>query len=293
MAKANKTADRFRFVDDIKGYIFLGVHDSKAPYQAADPNALLRKAGQGAVFAPEQTAKRCAVCGAHLRYSAVMLNPDTRVAVLVGETCMVTAQYEREFRKAREAAARLRERERVAAAYEATLEEHPELAVLTYDELLVDYSAFVRDIAATLVRYGRLTDAQRTSVLSAIKQDEQKIMSRLAREAEHARLVDEGKIVEAPAGEQTIVGTINKVKLVYNDNYRTHTWKMIVLSTQGFKVWVTLRNSIIKKFLAQNEEARVEDMVGLMIAFDADLHPSPDDPYFAFGWSAKNFSLVG
>ena len=239
----------------------------------------------------------CGHCGARIRYAALMVRDDVKEFIYIGETCL-DGRFEMtkgEFDALRKAAALDREahakREALAALYAA----HPILVLATYSDSIKNAGlefetdedgwttdkrnssfamqtrtgkqfSIIFDISQKAARYGSVSDAQVALVTRLFAQIEEAARRLETREADNAALIATG--VVAPEGRIVVTGVIAAQKAIEGD-YGT-TYKMLVVTEAGWRVWVT-------------EPGSISPFKGDTVRFTATLTRSDDDALFAFG----------
>lgn len=294
MSETKKSASG-KFIDTLDDYRFVDVYDTKTNEELESIKIAAKKRFVDLppiTFSPHQKVKRCALCGAHLRYAALMFNTANNEAILVGETCVTNQTHKTAFKAVKKGEAVRRKREKISLAKKQMLIAHPELAILTYPELLVNHSGFVKDVAYKFKEYGPISDAQRFAVLEAIKKEFAREVEKEIAEANKKALYDSGMIKKAPSGLTSIVGEVLRISSKVNYTYGTSSWKVTVAHPDGYKVWGTIRSTVVNKFLRENKGKDEQALVGVKVAFAADLVPSDDDPFFAFARNVKEFTLL-
>lgn len=260
------TFDLFPMADGCEGYAAVEMKrrlETIAHYKA-----------QGFRFAEHNTAiGKCGHCGAHMRYAGLMIHPESREMIWVGETCLGTTfeSTRAEFRALRAETAAHRAKAREVGArnlrFQEIAQKEPVLTVWQDEEdwFRVErfYPEFVRDIYSKAVKYP-LSDRQISAAAKAIVQAGQ-------RRAEVAKGLEQGTIQPAPSGRTLIKGEIVGLK-AFRDIRGDLGTKLIIQDERGFKVYVTCPTDLQK---------RAER--GLRIELTATLTPSDDDPAFGFG----------
>src|SRR5215207_9207275 len=152
------------------------------------------------------SSRQCGHCGAHIRYSALMVREDRREYIHVGETCLDNRfeLTQAEFTKLREAAKLNRERATRAERIAKLCEDHPLLTWLTYAPNLDHSSDFLDSLASQLQTKGELSERQIDAGIRAIVRDTERMDARAVREAAEAVEVRE----IAPSGRTTVSGEI-------------------------------------------------------------------------------------
>jgi hypothetical protein len=262
---------------DPEKYDLYGVWDMSPEYpdpigvqmRLAVVNGLLGKGYRSGAGSSHQ----CGHCGTHIRYAALMVRDDVREYIYVGETCLderfeslTAAQFKHLRETARLNRERATKRERIAEL----IAQHPALVWATYPESLV--SEFTGSIARQFTDHGRLSDRQIECFTTAIVRDTERNDRAVARET--ARLAKVAAGVQVPTGKTTVTGTVLHAKF-HEDSYSGDMVpKMIVESTDGWKVWVTIPTTI-----------RAEDGLipaGTRVEFVATVTPKHEDPTFGF-----------
>jgi hypothetical protein len=221
------------------------------------------------------SSHQCGHCGAHLRYSALMVREDVKQYIHVGETCLDN-RFELtkgEFAKLREQSRLNRERATRADRIANLCSEHPLLAWLTYVPNLDNGSEFLWSLSDQLQRKGELSERQIDAAEKAIVRDTERNDARIAREQAEALEVRE----IAPCGRVEVSGEVLTTKVqesMYGD-----TLKMLVKDSRGFKVWSSVPSGL--------DASR-----GDRVKFTATLTPSNDDPYFAYAKRPSKAELV-
>ena len=221
---------------------------------------------------------QCGHCGARIRYAALMVHAAAKEYIWVGEICLwgrfesLTKIEFQELRKAaqlnRHAMAR---QERIAQFFV----DHPLLVWLSYAPVITNSKGYVNgflcDLNHSLIKYGELSErqiatAERVIIENTERDDKQVELDKAAAEALVEMLANGTKI---PEGRVIIEGEV--VHLKEQDGYMPNTTvtKMLVKSSEGWKVWGTVPDSIwdVEK--------------GQRVRFTATVTPSRDnDPLF-------------
>lgn len=139
--------------------------------------------------------------------------------------------------------------------------------------ILNDLPAFAHDIAQKCLNFDRMSEAQHKALEKCLNLTEDRIVERNAkRDAENAAAAD------APAGRVEVTGEVLSIK-TYDGDFGT-TYKMLVKSTEGFKVFTSIPAAI-----------RDDVQKGTIVTFTATLAPSHDDPKFAKGSRPSKASI--
>jgi hypothetical protein len=258
--------------------------------------------GQGYTFTGVWGMGSCDHCGNRVRYTALLIHPETKGMIWVGETCLADrfeTLTKAEFRELRESARLNRERrkrsERVAElvaemtedvrnAYEWALTysvacgltqvgEGPAAYYVgkDWEECTANERSARRDgawriaddIASKLEKYTKPLSEKQTAFMVKAHGE---YLGREAKKAQERLKIERGEIKPCPTGRVQITGTILSVKWVENDF--GGTYKMLVQDDSGFKVYGTVPASL-----------PCSDR-GTRIQFTATVQPSKDDIVF-------------
>lgn len=247
---------------DPQAYRFVGVFDNNA-------NPLRRKTivsdliDRGYQYGAGGSSQ-CGHCGAHIRYTALLVRDDVQEFIFVGEDCLdnrFSGLSKHDFQRLRKEAALNRDRERKSAKVAAIYAANPGLE----DALATDHY-IVSNIKWRLERYGEISDKQIALVFKIQQQQAECAVVQAKREEEKQALIDKG--VSVPEGRIKVTGKVLSIKEV--DGQFGLQIKMLVQSDEGWKVWGTLPSSL--------GDARV----GTVVTFIGTVSASNDDPVFGF-----------
>lgn len=207
----------------------------------------------------------CGHCGARIRYAALLARADVREMIFVGEQCLDNRfdLSAAEFQALRKKGALNRERARKADRIAAAVEASPVLAWLTYPDALT--STFLADVSRSFLHYGELTARQIEAVEKSMAKDLERAAAREAREQEARKAREAG--VTVPSGRVVVEGVVGTIR--EQEGYYGTTWKMLVVSDAGWKVWGTVPSSI-------------NPFAGDRVRFTATVTASEDDALFGF-----------
>ena len=217
--------------------------------------------------------KNCGHCGSRLRFAAVMAHEQSMEFIVVGQDCLTNRFNEMsaaDFKALREAAKKAAQESKKAEQRAALIAEHPELAGAAESG-----NSFIQDVMRKFYRYGELSDRQIAAVKTALVRDAE----RAEREAVWATEAETA--ADAPTGKVTVTGEILSLKS--QESMFGSTLKMIVKTEAGWKLWVTVPNSIM---------GTDEGLSGKHVTLTATVTPSGDDPKFAFGKRPSKAKLV-
>ena len=217
--------------------------------------------------------KNCGHCGSSLRFAAVMAHEQSMEFIVVGQDCLTNRFNEMsaaDFKALRDAAKKAAQEAKKAEQRAALIAEHPELAGAAESG-----NSFIQDVMRKFYRYGELSDRQIAAVKTALVRDAE----RAEREAVWATEAETA--ADAPTGKVTVTGEILSLKS--QESMFGSTLKMIVKTEAGWKLWVTVPNSIM---------GTDEGLSGKHVTLTATVTPSGDDPKFAFGKRPSKASLV-
>lgn len=265
---------------DFTGAVFDAVPDFPHVNNAAQ-STLNHLLAEGFVFSGVHGGRtQCDHCGAHLRYSALMVHRPTMSLIYVGETCLGNrfADLTRvEFRRLQASAKLARELALTKAAFEIACDEHPALAYATYfsnieaaapEGTFSDFQAeMLLKIARQARQYGSLAAWHVARVETLIGELEATLARKLAWIAEDE--TRQATQSPAPQGRVAVEGTVTKYDERVNDFGVRYV--MTVELADGARVWGTVPATII---------ADVE--VGTRVAFTATFERSAEDESFAF-----------
>ena len=219
---------------------------------------------------------QCGHCGARIRYAALMVHKGAKEYIWIGEICLDNRfeMTQAEFKQLRETARLNRERmarkDRIAQFYE----DHPLLIWLSYAPVITNSRGYVNgflcDLYHKLIKYGELSDrqiaaAERVIIENTKRDDEQAELDKAAAVALAVMLASG---VKCPEGRVEIEGEIVSVKEYDGYMPGTSSWKMLVVTSEGWKVWGTRPDAIW-----QAEK-------GDRVRFTATVTPSEDDQLF-------------
>lgn len=207
-----------------------------------------------------------------------------------GEVAAEALSYYRRTVAKREAGIATRSAERAAAKREqheadiaAWREEHPEAWAWIAEH--ASDNDFAADLARSLLYYASLTPRQTEAAERAAKRDAERAAAPILAP------------VPAPSGEVTLTGEVVGARA--EETYYSHrgetTWKMLVQAEAGWKLWVTVPESLQRAFWA-DRETTARDLrgwlVGRQVALTVTVQPSPKDPTFAYGRRPRKAALV-
>jgi hypothetical protein len=206
----------------------------------------------------------CGHCGSMIRFAGVLTHKNSKEIIYVGEECLTNRFQEltkAEFHRLREQSKLNRDRIKKQKKIEQILKEHPMLGA-DISELK---NFFLADIQGKLNNTGELSDRQISAFEKALPKEKD-------RKAQMDKEMEELKSVpDAPTGRFEITGQVLKIKYIENDYYNSITSKMVLHTTDGWKLWVTLPESIW--------DATEGDTVSMSV----DITPSKEDRKFAYG----------
>lgn len=213
---------------------------------------------------------RCAHCGAHPRYVALMLHNSGDI-ILIGLTCLDNrfSLATQDFQRLKKAAELDRQAQKIKAAVREWVAAHPDLAWMGdkhFDGIpeTSKRNNFVLDVARKLQAYGSISDKQEAAVRASLVRDVEWAAKRAAEAAERHD-PDPAPVIE---GRIQVTGRVLTTKDV--ESQFGWTTKMLVFDDRGFKVWGTVPSSIS----AVQRGARVR--------FLATVEKSKDDETFGF-----------
>ena len=257
------------------GVFDTGEHDPFNSHQiAARRQAVAALVEQGYRFGPGSSSQ-CGHCGAHIRYTALMVRDDVKEFIFVGQDCLdnrFDGMTKAEFQRLRKAAKLNRERETRSNLVAQFLADHPGLeAALAVGHYISD------DLRASLDRYGNLSDKQVALAFKIQTQVAEQAERERKREEERAALVAQG--VKVVPGRYKVTGTILSYKTV--ESPYGAVVKMLVQSPEGWKVWGTVPRSI--EWDIERDQ---------QVTFVATVTPSDDDPTFGFYSRPTNAAVL-
>jgi hypothetical protein len=261
---------------DPRAYRIIGVYDCQDPISNLEKAAVLSDSLSGYALGSGSDCN-CGHCGARIRYSALLARDDVREFIHVGEVCLdnrfrqLTAA---EFQRLREQAKLNRERANLEERIDTLIEEHPVLQRLLNGE---GRSSFLADVRRRFVESGRLSDRQIAAVQRAFDGEARREQWEADKQARRAAGV------EAPVGRVEVEGKIIAAKThgSWIGRRYVESLKVTILHDSGWKVWVTLPDSL-----------RSEDPAGRRIRLTATLTKSDRDPAFAFGRRPTNGEYI-
>ena len=215
------------------------------------------------IFNKGERGSQCDTCGAHVRYTCIVLHKPTNTYMAMGEVCInklsISGKGEFQSRYIRSYAENMRVHNKKMEARAKFLADHAGLE----DALKFDHR-IVQDINAKLTQWGSISDRQIELVNKIIRESTQQAAVKAAREQE---VFD-----DAPEGRMVVEGQIVSIKTL-EGQYGASTKMLVVASTpKKFKIWTTLPAQI-----AANAEK------GDKITFTVTVTPSKDDRKFAWG----------
>ena len=243
------------------------------------------------------SSDNCGHCGARIRYAALMVRDDVHEFIYIGETCL-DGRFEMtkgEFDTLRKNAALDREAHAKREALAAMYAESPILVLATYSDNIKNVGlefetdedgwttekrnssfamktrtgkqfSIIYDISEKIIRYGSVSEAQVALVARLFGQIEEAARRLATRDADTAALIATG--IVAPEGRTVVTGVVAAQKAIEGD-YGV-SYKMLVVTAAGWRVWVT-------------EPASISPSKGDTVRFTATLTRSNDDALFAFG----------
>lgn len=150
------------------------------------------------------------------------------------------------------------------------IEDDTQANFATYEEwsaqaqpVKLEKDIFIRSMAEALRWVGQ-SKAFTPNMIAAVRKTMERRQAQAIEAAAHP----------APSGRVAVTGEITSTKVVDGD-YGT-TYKMLVKSDEGFKVWCSIPAALL-------ETTTPEEAKGRRITFTATLQPTQDDPSFAFG----------
>jgi len=219
-----------------------------------------------------ESIHNCGHCGSHIRFAAVMAHEPSMEFILVGQDCLTNRFDEMsaaDFKALRDAAKKAARESKKAEQRAALIKEHPELA-----DAFESNNLFIQDVMRKFDKYAELSDRQIAAVKTALIRDAEWEVKKAAEQKEAESAAD------APTGRVTITGEIISVKL--QETMYGSSMKMLVKTADGWKLWVTVPNSIMIG----------EVLSGKTVTLTATVTPSNDDPKFAFGKRPSKAVLV-
>ena len=202
---------------------------------------------------------QCDHCGAHHTYQTLLEYKPTGEVLSVGHTCAWERFGNPDFKNVIAGAARRAElkaarNHRVAKAVSAMSAE----VLAAYEWAQTDGAQpIAADIASKVAAYGPLS----------VKQEA--FLVKLMTEAQEVAVALEAKtITPCPTGRLTVEGEVKTTK--YQESDYGGAWKMLVETTDGYKVWGTVPSAIhgVQK--------------GDVVKFTASIQPSDNDVTFGF-----------
>ena len=262
---------------DPEGYQCVGCFDLRPEWPdtysgPARIECVNRQLAQGYKFTSVHGVGQCGHCGASIRYAALMVHPQSKGMIWIGETCLVNRfdLTQSEFKHLRENAKLNRERKAKSEKIAAVLESMPANLRDAYDWATTDECAhyLAQDIARKVTRYASELSCKQEELLVKLHGEH---ITREAQKAVRAQEIASGTIQSVPAGRTEVHGTILSVKLV--ENFYGATLKMLVEDDRGFRVFGTVPSGL---------KYTDERLKGSSVAFTATLEPKADDPTFGF-----------
>jgi len=205
--------------------------------------------------------KNCGHCGSRIRFAGVLTHKDSREIIYAGEECLSNRFHElskAEFQRLREQAKLNRDRMKKQEKIDQIIKDHPMLG----EDTTGLRNHFLSDIQDRLERTGKLSDKQITAFEKALPK---------AKEWKAQRDIENANSKDAPTGRVKVTGNVVKIKVKKDEAFNSITKKMTLKTTDGWKLWVTVPESIWN--------ATEGDTVSMSV----DITPSKDDSKFAFG----------
>jgi len=205
--------------------------------------------------------KNCGHCGSRIRFAGVLTHKDSREIIYAGEECLSNRFHElskAEFQRLREQAKLNRDRMKKQEKIDQIIKDHPMLG----EDTTGLRNHFLSDIQDRLERTGKLSDKQITAFEKALPK---------AKEWKAQRDIENANSKDAPTGRVEVTGNVVKIKVKKDEAFNSITKKMTLKTTDGWKLWVTVPESIWN--------ATEGDTVSMSV----DITPSKDDSKFAFG----------
>lgn len=205
--------------------------------------------------------KNCGHCGSRIRFAGVLTHKDSREIIYAGEECLSNRFHElskAEFQRLREQAKLNRDRMKKQEKIDQIIKDHPMLG----EDTTGLRNHFLSDIQDRLERTGKLSDKQITAFEKALPK---------AKEWKAQRDIENANSKDAPTGRIEVTGNVVKIKVKKDEAFNSITKKMTLKTTDGWKLWVTVPESIWN--------ATEGDTVSMSV----DITPSKDDSKFAFG----------
>lgn len=285
---------------DPEAYDCVGVFDFAPEFDGSETQRRIETVNemlaQGYRFGGSTTGG-CGHCGTLIRYGALMIRPDVKEMIYVGETCLnnrFDGITKAEFQRLRKTASLNREKMAKAAAFELLCDDNQDLAYATYASNIFD--AVIDDNGT---RFGHVTNtAWALETLGDISRKARQygdpsprqlaLVSKLMRELtvkaaefeayqaaelanRHVQHTAEKAAVLVPTGRITVTGTV--VKAVWKDNpYGPGgSVKITIKSAEGWLVWGTAPSNI-----------SVDVDRGDTVTLTATVEASDTDPSFGF-----------
>lgn len=262
---------------DPEGYECYGVYDLMSG--ALDPghnmqdriNTVSRLIKEGYHFTGVHGMGQCDHCGAGVRYTALMIHPDTKGMIWIGETCLDNrfSLTKGEFAQLRKQAAANRDKQVRAEKIAAIIDDMATDLRAAYDWAISEAcnNHIATDIAGKVAQYAsELSERQEEFLVNL----HGRFLRFTEEQKEKFAKADTGEIATVPTGRVQITGTILGTKMVESDYGLTE--KMLVEDDRGFKVYGTVPSSIYSS----------GDVKGMKVTFSAKVEPSNNDAFFGF-----------
>jgi hypothetical protein len=233
---------------------------------------------------PEHNIHKCRHCGqTNVRYIVAVRHIPTNVNVVFGDVCVghLGFRNHNEFRAA-QVRARAAQGNANLAAYRRRLQfldQYPALKQVIesgeIDHPVHANNSFVKDVLQKFNKYGTLSERQITALLSSLQRDHN--LSRNREERERTEVIRRQTASPAPSGRATVEGQVLMAKN-YDSDLGGVRWKMLVMLTNGAKVFVAVPAALLRLCTDPRRDLREK-----FVRFTASFTPKPDDVLFAYG----------
>ena len=239
---------------------------------------------------------QCHHCGAHMRYSAIMLHKPSGEYIAVGEQCLQN-RFDRatgDFQRLRKTAELARADRRIIRIRDAWFAEDPSREIVfEWASAQVQagdhgWQGSLHNFVHKINRNGSTSDKFVAMVQRAMDSHAERMARKAEREAAEALLPSE-PVIE---GKLVITGEVLTTKL--QDSDFGSTWKMLVRDDRGFKVWGTIPASLQGRIDWDDEGQKVIAGAerGDRVTFSATVERSRDDAQFGFFKRPTKASII-
>ena len=148
---------------------------------------------------------------------------------------------------------------------------------------------------------GKMTPRQADAAARAVDRHEVREARRAEQAARVQAAVEAG--VTLPTGRVTITGEIVSIREQENPfSYNSSTWKMVVASPEGWRVWMTCPDNLVSQAMDEQYAAQTsagsktfvpwtQYLLGREVTVTVTISPSDKDPLFGFGKTPKKATV--